>query len=75
MVVVLKENTVLVWGWRIVQLVANFVPTAFNVYFYIVLFALTIPICGRIGNDKNPELIVGMISTLFVILIGSYYVS
>lgn len=64
-----------VWGWRILQIVGNAIPTIFIVYMHVILFGLVIPICGRIGSDKNPEIIVGMLSTLFTILISSYYVS
>lgn len=63
------------WGWRLSHLVANLLPTIFGIYFYHVLFAMFIPVTGRIGSDKNPDLIIGMVSCLFVILIGTFYVT
>lgn len=41
----------------------------------LITFKLFIPLTGRIGSNKNPEFIIGMMAFFFTILITSLYVS
>lgn len=38
-------------------------------------FVAFIPICGRMGSYKNPEIIIAVLSLIFTILIISSFVS
>lgn len=53
----------------------NIFPSMIIIYQSITVLSLFIPITGRIGNDKNPEIIVGIITMALTILFSSFYVS
>jgi len=56
--------------------VASTLPSiVFVLYSTVMAFGLFIPITGRIGSDKNPELIIGIFSALLCLLLISYMVS
>ena len=56
--------------------VASTLPSVvFVLYGTVMAFGLFIPITGRIGSDKNPELIIGIFSALLCLLLISYMVS
>lgn len=50
------------------------IPVLILCYQTNTVIALFVPLCGRIGSDKNPDLMIGMIAVLFTILITSFCV-
>ncbi|RZC42917.1 endoplasmic reticulum metallopeptidase 1-like [Asbolus verrucosus] len=51
------------------------IPTTFLMYTSLITLSLFVPITGRIGPDKNADLIIGMLSLFFTILITSPFVA
>lgn len=50
-------------------------PAMNLMYQGLITFSMFIPLTGRIGSDKNPELIIGFMTFFFTILIASPLVS
>jgi hypothetical protein len=61
--------------WLTVYVVSTLPSVVFVLYGTVMAFGLFIPITGRIGPDKNPELIIGIFSALLCLLLISYMVS
>ncbi|XP_022913826.1 endoplasmic reticulum metallopeptidase 1-like [Onthophagus taurus] len=60
--------------WRYLYLIANSPPIMMIMCQAILVLSLFIPITSRIGSDKNPEIIIGIITCLIVILISSFFI-
>jgi hypothetical protein len=50
-------------------------PVTFVLYYTVMAFGFFIPITGRVGPVKNPDLIIGTFAALLCILSTSYLVS
>jgi hypothetical protein len=61
--------------WLTVYVASTLPSVVFVLYGTILAFGMFIPITGRIGPDKNPELIIGTFSTLLCLPLISYVVS
>jgi len=61
--------------WLTVYVASTLPSVVFVLYSTVMAFGLFIPITGRIGSDKNPELIIGIFSALLCLLLISYMVS
>jgi len=61
--------------WLTVYVASTLPSAVFVLYSTVMAFGLFIPITGRIGSDKNPELIIGILSTLLCLMLISYVVS
>jgi hypothetical protein len=61
--------------WFTVYVVSTLPPVVFVLYSTLLTFGLFIPITGRIGSDKNPELIIGIFAALLCLLLISSVVS
>lgn len=62
-------------GWKIVYIAFNIFPSMMILYQAITIVSLFVPITGRIGSDKNPEIIIGVIVMVLTIIFSSFYVS
>lgn len=60
--------------WQIVYLVCLFIPTVLLTYESLTGLEFFVPLTGRIGSNKNPDLIIGSLTVLFTILTTSQYV-
>ncbi|XP_057663658.1 endoplasmic reticulum metallopeptidase 1-like [Diorhabda carinulata] len=60
--------------WQILYLTCLFIPTIFLIYESLTGLEFFIPLTGRIGSDKNPDLIIGSLTVLLTILTTSNYV-
>lgn len=58
--------------WLMVYLSSNIPTITFILYHTVMAFGLFIPITGRIGPNKNPEIIIGAFSVLLCVLSSSY---
>lgn len=66
---------ILVRKWQIIYIVGSIIPTMFLMKAAREVFALLVPICGRIGSDRNAEMYIGLLTVAMTILITSFYVS
>lgn len=57
--------------WQIIYVIFNIFPAMNVMYQGITTLSLFIPITGRMGSSKNPELIIGFMVFFFTILIVS----
>ncbi|KRT78797.1 Peptidase [Oryctes borbonicus] len=60
-------------GWKVAYMLFNAFPSMMIMYQSVIILSLFIPITGRIGNDKNPEMILGIISMSLTIIFSSFY--
>lgn len=61
--------------WVSIYLIGMLIPTIFWMYIASLLFGMFIPITGRIGSAMNPEISIGLLSTLFCFFIIQFFVS
>ncbi|XP_066140903.1 endoplasmic reticulum metallopeptidase 1 [Euwallacea fornicatus] len=57
--------------WQIVYILFLLLPSMNLMYQALTTFSLFIPMTGRIGSDKNPDMIIGSMAAVFSILILS----
>ncbi|GJQ79156.1 hypothetical protein Trydic_g5407 [Trypoxylus dichotomus] len=60
-------------GWKIAYMLFNAFPSMMIMYQSVTILSLFIPITGRIGSDKNPDVIIGVVSMALTILFSSFY--
>ncbi|KAK5644973.1 hypothetical protein RI129_006273 [Pyrocoelia pectoralis] len=60
--------------WAIIYIVFTLIPNIFLMKAGLEIVSLLVPICGRIGSDKNPEIIIGVVTFMVTIPISSSYV-
>ncbi|XP_018573441.1 endoplasmic reticulum metallopeptidase 1 [Anoplophora glabripennis] len=61
--------------WQLVYLISLIIPSISLMYQMLITFSLFIPLTGRIGPNKNPDAIIGVVTLFFTILIISPYVA
>lgn len=61
--------------WQITAFIFTILPAIMSMYVAVEIYSLFIPITGRIGANRNPEMIVGLLTVLVLLLIVSHYVS
>ncbi|XP_050500208.1 endoplasmic reticulum metallopeptidase 1-like isoform X1 [Diabrotica virgifera virgifera] len=61
--------------WQIIYLICLIIPTCYVMYELFATYYMFIPLTGRIGSDKNPDLIIGSMTVLGTLLITSSYVA
>nr|CAH7768334.1 unnamed protein product [Callosobruchus chinensis] len=61
--------------WQWVYLTSLLIPTLTLMYQTLITFLMFVPLMGRIGSNRNPELIIGMMTLLFTVLLVSPYVA
>uniref|UniRef100_A0A1Y1MHI6 FXNA-like protease n=2 Tax=Photinus pyralis TaxID=7054 RepID=A0A1Y1MHI6_PHOPY len=59
--------------WAMVYVVFTLIPNIFLMKSGLEFVSLMVPICGRIGSEKNPEIIVGVAVLVLTIPISSSY--
>ncbi|CAH0551529.1 unnamed protein product [Brassicogethes aeneus] len=65
---------ILVRKWQIMYLLFTIISTMLLMAQAIVTLSLFVPLTGRIGSDKNAEIIIGVMTILFTIIIISFLV-
>ncbi|KAK5648928.1 hypothetical protein RI129_003820 [Pyrocoelia pectoralis] len=60
--------------WQVVYLITLIIPTVFLMNVLGLAGRVLIPMCGRIGPERNPELIMGILTFAFTLLLSSLYV-
>ncbi|XP_044265898.1 endoplasmic reticulum metallopeptidase 1-like [Tribolium madens] len=61
--------------WQVIYVISLVIPTMFLMYTTLTTLSLFIPVTGRIGPDKNADLLIGLQGLLFTILITSPFVA
>lgn len=61
--------------WLTVYMPSTLPSVIFIMYHTVMAFGVFIPITGRIGPVKNPDIIIGIFAALLCILSTSYVVS
>lgn len=61
--------------WLYIHLTGQVFVVLWACHFYHAIIAVFIPITGRSGGHKNPDVTIGIISCFFTMFIGSYLVS
>ncbi|KAJ8936603.1 hypothetical protein NQ314_012218 [Rhamnusium bicolor] len=61
--------------WQVVYLISLIPPTITSMYQMSQTLLMFIPLTGRMGCDKNPEVIISLMTVFFTILITSPYVA
>ncbi|KAF5280389.1 hypothetical protein FQR65_LT03198 [Abscondita terminalis] len=59
--------------WQIFFLVGTLISVLYVMNVFQMLASVLIPVCGRIGSDKNPEFIIGVYTSLSTIVTFSHY--
>ncbi|KAL3287811.1 hypothetical protein HHI36_002272 [Cryptolaemus montrouzieri] len=63
-----------VWLWKIVYIIISIIPTWFSMSVSLNLFEFFIPLSGRIGSNKIPDIIIGFAAVLASLLtLTPYY--
>ncbi|KAK4883948.1 hypothetical protein RN001_000219 [Aquatica leii] len=60
--------------WQLIYIFGTITSCLYLMNVWQLLSTVLIPVCGRIGSDKNPEFIIGMYTCLSTILTLSCYV-
>lgn len=60
--------------WQLVYVMTLVIPTVFLMQVFGLSARILIPMCGRIGPEQNPELIMGTFTLLTTVLLSSFYV-
>lgn len=60
--------------WLYIHLCGQIFIVLWATHFYHAIISVFIPLAGRSGGDKNPDIPIGMISCFFTFFIGSYLV-
>lgn len=61
--------------WQVIYVVSLIIPTMFLMYTALTTLSLFVPITGRIGSDKNADLLIGLLSSALTIVIISPFVA
>jgi MFS family permease len=61
--------------WQVIYVVSLIIPTMFLMYTALTTLSLFVPITGRIGSDKNADLLIGLLSSALTILIISPFIA
>ncbi|CAG9830170.1 unnamed protein product [Diabrotica balteata] len=61
--------------WQIIYLICLIIPTCYIMYELFATYYMFIPLTGRIGSDKNADLIIGSMTVLGTLLTTSSYVA
>jgi MFS family permease len=61
--------------WQVIYVVSLIIPTMFLMYTALTTLSLFVPISGRIGPDKNADLLIGLLSSALTIVIISPFVA
>lgn len=64
----------LVRKWLYIHLVGQIFIVLWALHFYHLIMSVFIPISGRSGGYKNPDITIGAISCFFTLFVGSYLV-
>lgn len=57
--------------WQIIYILFLVIPSMNIMYQALTTLSLFIPMTGRIGNDKNPEIIIGFLTFILTLLVVS----
>ncbi|XP_025830299.1 endoplasmic reticulum metallopeptidase 1-like isoform X2 [Agrilus planipennis] len=60
--------------WQFLHLISTLIPVCYLMYTSVILMTFVIPITGRFGSNKNPELFVGFATLILSVLISSLFV-
>ncbi|KAJ8924322.1 hypothetical protein NQ315_007115 [Exocentrus adspersus] len=61
--------------WQFVYLISLVIPTITLMYQTVLTLSMFIPLTGRIGYNRNPDAIIGMMTFFFTVLITSPYIA
>ncbi|KAF5270862.1 hypothetical protein FQA39_LY08307 [Lamprigera yunnana] len=60
--------------WLVLYILGTLVPLLYTLYVFTLMALAIIPIFGRMGPRKNPDLIIGIFICIVTIVLLSYYV-
>lgn len=61
--------------WKIIYIILSLIPTSFSMSVSNELFGFFIPLTGRIGSNKIPDIIIGFATVIATLLTLTPYVS